>query len=86
MSDPWFVRRHQFIGTISGKETAWAPTQLRSYASGGGSYLGGGLAQIAAIAGDVALVGKDTDGSVGTAARQSFMPCLVVIRPEPFAC
>ena len=85
-SDPWFVRRHQFFEASSGKETIWAPTQVRSYVSGG-SYLSGGLAQIAATAGEVGLVGRDAGGSVGSDTASSKMAAmqLASLRSIPWA-
>jgi hypothetical protein len=86
-SDPWFVRRHQFFEASSGKETVWAPTQVRSYVSGSGSYLSGGLAQIAATAGEVGLVGRDAGGSVGSDTASSKMAAmqLASLRSIPWA-
>jgi hypothetical protein len=85
-SDPWFVRRHQFFDASSGKETIWAPTQVCSYVSGG-SYLSGGLAQIAATAGEVGLVGRDAGGSVGSDTASSKMAAmqLASLRSIPWA-
>jgi hypothetical protein len=87
-ADPWFVRRHQFpVAEVSGKKSIWHATAMRSYTTGGGTYLAGGLAQIAAAAGEVGLVGVDggeTAGrdlaSSGMAARQ-----LASLRATPWA-
>jgi hypothetical protein len=86
-SDPWFVRRHRFFETSSRKETAWGPTQLRSYVSDAGSYLSGGLAQIAAAAGEVGLVGRDAGESVGSDTASSKMAAmqLASLRSIPWA-
>ena len=86
-SDPWFVRRHRFFDTSCGKETVWPPTQVRSYVSGGGSYLSGGLAQIAAAAGEVGLVGRDAAESLGSDTASSKMAAmqLASLRSIPWA-
>ena len=86
-NDPWFVRRHQFFEKCPGKKTVWAPTQVRSYVSGGGSYLTGGLTRIAATAGEVGLVGRDTGESVGSDTASSKMAAmqLASLRSIPWA-
>ncbi len=62
--DPWFLRKHEFSVTFHKRDT-WPATRVRSGGSEVGSYLTGGLAQIAAAAGAVGLIGVEASESAG---------------------
>jgi len=61
--DPFLVRKHKFFGGIS-KTEVWLPTDFGQYAIVGGGYVGGGLAQIAAVAGKVGLKRRELNESI----------------------
>jgi hypothetical protein len=87
-ADPWFVRRHQFpFDEFSGKKSVWHATAMRSYTTGGGTYLAGGLAQIAAAAGEVGLVGVDGGETAGRDLASSAIAArqLASLRATPWA-
>ena len=84
--DPLFIRRHRFLVNSSKEKSIWHETNIDSLDADSGSYLRGGVAQIAAVAGEIGLVtdqageamGRDQKGAKLAAAQ------LAALRATPW--
>ncbi|MFN8006358.1 MAG: hypothetical protein U0V70_04920 [Terriglobia bacterium] len=63
--DPLFIRRHHFLTTSATARVLWRDTDLDSVDPDSGSYVRGGVAQIAAVAGEVGLTTDEPETAVG---------------------
>ena len=63
--DPLFVRRHRFLSSSSKEKSIWHDTDIDSIDADSGSYLRGGVAQIAAVAGEIGLVTDQAGEAMG---------------------
>ena len=67
--DPLFIRRHRFLASASAEKSIWHETDIDSLDPDSGSYLRGGVAQIAAAAGEVGLVTDQAGEAIGRDQR-----------------
>ena len=67
--DPLFIRRHRFLASASTGKSIWHDTDIDSLDPDAGSYLRGGVAQIAAPAGEIGLVSDQAGEGMGRNQR-----------------